>query len=190
VPQPDGLVPYFAQDVQLALDRLADIDAGDPQGILTGHLDLDRAGVFGVSLGGRIAAESCLRDARLKACLVMDGPAPATVVEAGLRQPTMFLTRDADTMRLERRRSGGRTEHDIATTLGTMRAAYARLSGGGYHVEVPDLFHVNFTDLRLAADSRGDRRHTLTLATAMTVASQVSRGRRRGSRRRYRPPRR
>jgi hypothetical protein len=37
----------------------------------------------------------------------------------------MFLTRDAATMRLERERSGGWTEHDIATTLGTMRAAYA-----------------------------------------------------------------
>ena len=147
VPQPDGLVPYFAQDVQLTLDRLADVNAGDPQGILTGHLDLGRAGVFGVSLGGRIAAESCLRDARLKACLVMDDPVPSDVVAAGLNQPTMFLTRDAETMRLERRKSGGWTEHDIATTLGTMRTAYAKLSGGGYYVEVPDLFHVNFTDL-------------------------------------------
>jgi predicted dienelactone hydrolase len=147
VPQPDGVVPYFAQDVRLALDELAGVDAGDPHGILTGHLDLDRAGVFGVSLGGRIAAESCLHDARLKACLVMDDPAPADVVAVGLSQPTMFLTRDAETMRLERRRSGGWTEHDIATTLGTMRAAYLKLTGGGYYVEIPNLFHVNFTDL-------------------------------------------
>jgi predicted dienelactone hydrolase len=145
--QPDGVVPYFAQDVRLALDELAGVDAGDPHGILTGHLDLDRAGVFGVSLGGRIAAESCLHDARLKACLVMDDPAPADVVAVGLSQPTMFLTRDAETMRLERRRSGGWTEHDIATTLGTMRAAYLKLTGGGYYVEIPNLFHVNFTDL-------------------------------------------
>ncbi|WP_433731666.1 hypothetical protein ACQP2Y_23295 [Actinoplanes sp. CA-051413] len=119
----------------------------DPHRILAGHLDLGRVGVFGVSLGGRIAAESCLRDARIKACLVMDDPVPAGVVAAGLRQPTMFLTRDAETMRLERRSSGGWSEHDIATTLGTMRAAYAKLSGGGYYVEIPELFHVNFTDL-------------------------------------------
>jgi hypothetical protein len=38
---------------------------------------------------------------------------PAEVVRAGLRQPTMFITRDADTMRLERRRSGGWSEPDI-----------------------------------------------------------------------------
>ncbi|MEU8655360.1 hypothetical protein [Actinoplanes philippinensis] len=77
----------------------------------------------------------------------MDDPAPADVVAVGLRQPTMFPTRDAETMRRERRSSGGWTEHDIATTLGTMRAAYANLSGGGYYVQIPDLFHVNFTDL-------------------------------------------
>ncbi|MEV4283339.1 alpha/beta hydrolase family protein [Actinoplanes xinjiangensis] len=147
VPQPDGLVPYFAEDVRLALDELTRVDAHDPFGILTGRLDLGRAGVFGVSLGGRVAAESCLRDARLKACLVMDDPMSADVVATGLRQPTMFLTRDAETMRLERRKSGGWTEHDIATTLDTMRAVYAKLSGGGYYVEIPDLFHVNFTDL-------------------------------------------
>jgi pimeloyl-ACP methyl ester carboxylesterase len=147
VPQPDGLVPYFAQDVRFALDQLGRVDAADPSGILTGHLDLARAGVFGVSLGGRIAAESCLRDARIRACLVMDDPAPADVVAARLHQPTMFLTRDADTMRLERRRAGGWTEHDIATTLSTMRAAFGKLTGGGYYVEIPDLFHVNFTDL-------------------------------------------
>jgi predicted dienelactone hydrolase len=143
----DGLVPFFAQDVRLALDQLTRIDAADPRGVLTGHLDLSRIGIFGVSLGGRIAAESCRRDARIKACLVMDDPVPADVVADGLHQPTMFLTRDAETMRLERRRSGGWTEHDITMTLGSMRAAYAGLTGGGYYVEIPNLFHVNFTDL-------------------------------------------
>ncbi|GIF02313.1 alpha/beta hydrolase family protein [Paractinoplanes rishiriensis] len=147
VPQPDGLVPFFAQDVRFALDQLSRVDVADPHRILTGHLDLGRAGVFGVSLGGRIAAQSCRHDARLKACLVMDDPAPADVVADGLRQPTMFLTRDAETMRLERRKSGGWSEHDIVMTLGTMRAAFAKLTGGGYYVEIPNLFHVNFTDL-------------------------------------------
>jgi pimeloyl-ACP methyl ester carboxylesterase len=146
-PQPDGLVPFFAQDVRFALDQLGLVDVADQQRVLTGHLDLGRAGVFGVSLGGRIAAEACLRDDRLKACLVIDDPVPADVTAAGLHQPTMFLTRDAETMRLERRKSGGWTEQDIVTTLGTMRALFAKLSGGGYYVEIPNLFHVNFTDL-------------------------------------------
>ncbi|GIF44231.1 alpha/beta hydrolase family protein [Actinoplanes xinjiangensis] len=187
VPQPDGLVPYFVEDVRLALDELTRVDTRDPYGILTGRLDLGRAGVFGVSLGGRVAAESCLRDARLKACLVMDDPVPSDVVAAGLRQPTMFLTRDAETMRLERRKSGGWTEHDIATTLDTMRAAYAKLSGGGYYVEIPDLFHVNFTDLPYwlpASEQLGltgpiGGRRGFAVVNAYTVAffDQVLRGR-------------
>jgi len=115
--------------------------------LLTGRLDLSRAGTFGISLGGEIAAQACATDPRLAACLIMDVWIPATVVTAGLRQPVLFLTRDADTMRQERESSGGWTEHDIAVTLDTMRATFARCTGGGYYVEVPGLFHVNFTDL-------------------------------------------
>jgi hypothetical protein len=59
----------------------------------------------------------------------------------------MFITRDADTMRLEHQRSGGWTEKDIALTLSTMRTVYEELPGDGYYIEIPTMFHVNFTDL-------------------------------------------
>jgi hypothetical protein len=93
------------------------------------------------------AAEACLKDTRLKACLIMDVWMPADVIKAGLQQPSMFITRDADTMRLERQRSGGWTEKDIALTLSTMRTVYEDLPGDGYYIEIPTMFHVNFTDL-------------------------------------------
>jgi len=70
----------------------------------------------------------------------------ADVVRDGLSQPTMFITRDADSMRLERRRGGGWPETDIDETLGTRpsgepsrrpraavippRRAFARADGG------------------------------------------------------------
>ncbi len=72
---------------------------------------------------------------------------PADVVKSGLLEPTMFITRDADTMRLERQRAGGWTEHDIALTLDTMKAVYNNLPGDGYYLQIPNMFHVNFTDL-------------------------------------------
>lgn len=143
---PEGILPYFAQDVRFALDQLALINASDPEHILTGRLDLEHTGVFGISLGGENAAKACLNEPRLKACLIMDVWMPADVVKAGLQQPTMFITRDADTMRLERQRAGGWTEKDIALTLTTMRAVYARLSGDGYYLQIPTMFHLNFTD--------------------------------------------
>lgn len=147
-PVPGGIIRYLAQDVAFTLDRLAEINAADPRGVLTGRLDLARVGVFGVSLGGMNAAEACAREPRIGACLIMDSAIAAGTLAAGWRQPTMFLTRDAATMRLERERSGGWSEQEIAQTLGGMWAAYQRLpAGNGYHVEIPGMFHIQFTDL-------------------------------------------
>jgi hypothetical protein len=88
---PNGIIPYFAQDVSITLDQLTALDRADPNGLLTGRLDLQRVGIFGISLGAIIASEACHRDARLKACLMMDAAMPADVVQAGLRQPSMCL---------------------------------------------------------------------------------------------------
>jgi hypothetical protein len=41
----DGIIPYFAQDAVFTLHQLASLNQADPTGILTGHLDVQRAGV-------------------------------------------------------------------------------------------------------------------------------------------------
>jgi len=143
---PEGIIPYFGIDVSFTLDQMAEVNRSDPNHVLTGHLDLDHTGAFGISLGGMNVAETCATESRLKACLIMDASIPADAIKVGLRQPTMFITRDADTMRLERQRSGGWTEHDIALTLDTMRTLYEGLPGAGYYVAIPAMFHLNFTD--------------------------------------------
>ncbi len=145
-PLPDGIIPFFAQDVPFALDQLEALNTSDPNHILTGRLDLQHVGTFGISLGGMVAAEACHQDPRLKACLIMDVYIPADVVKSGLQQSSMFITRDANTMRLERQRSGGWTEKDIELTLDTMRAVYRNLPGDGYFITIPKMFHLNFTD--------------------------------------------
>lgn len=143
----NGIIPYFAQDVSFTLDQLTALDRNDPNGILTGRLDLQRVGTFGVSLGAMVAAEASHRDPRIKACLMMDAAMPADVVQAGLRQPSMWITRPASSMRLERQRAGGWSEADIAQTLSTMRAVFEESRpGDGYYVQVPGMFHINFTD--------------------------------------------
>lgn len=142
-----SIIPYLARDVSFALDQLAVLNQADPSGILTGKLDLQRVGTFGVSLGGIVAGEACRTDARLRACLVMDAPMTSDVVKAGLRQPSMWITRDADSMRLERQRTGGWTEADIEAHQTSMRAVYEGLPGAGYFMRVPGMFHANFTDI-------------------------------------------
>src|SRR5215217_6998086 len=143
----DGIVPYLTQDAGFTLDQLAALNQADPNGVLTGRLDLQRAGIFGPSLGGLVGGEACRLESRLRACLFLDAPMPTDVVEEGLQQPAMWITRDAETMRLERRKAGGWSEADIHEHQTTMRAVFESLPGDGYYVQVPGMFHSNYTDI-------------------------------------------
>ncbi len=137
----DDVLPSLAEDVRFVLDELVAINQSDPHGILTGRLDLRHVGILGISLGGIVAGEACHVDPRLRACLVMDAFMPADVVQAGLRQPTLWLSRDARTMQLE-----GWQQQDIDETQSTMRAVYDQLPSDAYLVLVPGMFHADFSD--------------------------------------------
>jgi predicted dienelactone hydrolase len=143
----DGIIPYLAQDVSFTLDSLTALNQADPNDILTGRMDLQHIGIFGVSLGGIVVGEACRIEPRLQACLVMDAPMSAEVVKAGLSQPTMWITRDVETMRLERQRSGGWSEADINQHQQTMRAVFESLPRDGYFVRVLGIFHANLMDI-------------------------------------------
>ncbi len=140
----DQVTPFLATDASFVLDRLAQVDRVDPQGRLTGHLDLSRAGMFGLSLGGAVTAQACLTEPRLKACLPMDVFMPAAVVRQGLTQPTMWISRDAALMRRE-----GWAEADVIETQTTMRATFDRLPGEGWLVMAPGFYHQDFSDMPL-----------------------------------------
>jgi len=177
VPTGVGLIRYFAQDAVFVLDQLAALNQTDPKGILSGRLDLQRVGAFGVSLGGIVVAEACHLEPRLKACLMMDAPMPTGVVTSGLQQPSMWITRDADGMRLERRTAGGWSEAEINAHQTTMRAVYQSLPGAGYFVQVRGMFHSNFTDIpnwspwttqmRLSGPIDGRRGHDIVNAYSL-----------------------
>ncbi|MCB0019757.1 MAG: hypothetical protein KDE09_18330 [Anaerolineales bacterium] len=140
----DEVLPFIAQDVSFILDQLVSLNQADPNNILTGRLDLQQAGIFGVSLGGIVASEACRLEARLHACLILDAFMPANVVESGLPAPTMWISRDAETMRQE-----GWAEADIDETQSTMHAVFSSLPVEGYLLSVPGLFHTDFSDAPL-----------------------------------------
>jgi pimeloyl-ACP methyl ester carboxylesterase len=145
----DAHIPYLAHDVSFTLDQLAVCSRADSQHVLSGRLDLERVGVVGHSFGAVVGAEACHLESRIGAGLLEDAFMPADVVRDGLRQPVMLLTRDAESMRLERRTAGGWPESDISETLNTMRAVYEQLAGEGYFVRVPGMFHLDMTDAAL-----------------------------------------
>lgn len=129
-----GRIAVRVADVQFALDQLAalDADASDPLG---GRLDLSRVGVLGHSLGGITAAQACLADARVRACLNLDGlqaggPFAVEANPALPTQPFMLITKETSLP---------------APVTGWMDA----LPGGGYYVTLPGAAHDSFTDTPL-----------------------------------------
>jgi hypothetical protein len=68
---------------------------------------------------------------------------PADVVKSGLQQPSMWITSEADTWRLQRWSDRDVMQHQ------SMRAVFKSLPGDGYFVQVPRMFHLNLTDVPL-----------------------------------------
>ena len=143
-----GLIAYFAKDVSRVIDFLTALNTNDPNHLLYNKLNLDKLGAFGVSLGGVIVSEASWRDRRIKASLIMESPIPKKIAQTGLPVPTMVITRPAEAMRAERKKSGGWTESDIEQHLSTMRALFENTAESEF-VQLPDMFHVDFTDVPL-----------------------------------------
>jgi hypothetical protein len=183
----DDHIPYLAQDAIFTLDQLASLHDTDPNGILTGRLDMRRTGIVGHSLGAIVAGETSRLDRRIRACLLEEGFMPNDVVREGLHQPGMFITRDAESMRLERRTAGGWPETDIHETLDTMRAVYQGLPGDGYFLQVRRAFHLDMTDAPFLAPISswagltgpigGDRAHRIINAYSVAFFERELRGR-------------
>lgn len=140
-----SIIPYFAADVPVVIDRLVQINA-DRSHILYGLFDLDRIGVMGMSLGAIVTAQACVLDTRIGACLMMDAPVPTDVAVVGLRQPALWISRPREDQLLERAASGGWPDNAIAAQSATIAAALSN-SDQGQIVQLQGLFHIDFTDL-------------------------------------------
>jgi hypothetical protein len=141
---PGGIIPFLADDLRFVLSRVESLDRDDA--ILAGRIDTDRAGVFGVSLGGYVAPEACRRDRRFRACLAVDAGKTEVVAREGLSQPLMIIGRDAEVIRSERAKAGGWPEFEIAHTIDTQRALFEHNRADAYFVTMNGMFHVNWTD--------------------------------------------
>jgi predicted dienelactone hydrolase len=148
----DAHLAYLARDVSFVVDELGALIRRGPADLLTGRLDLDRVGVIGHSFGAIVAAQACHREPRLRAALLEDAFMPSDVMHDGLRQPLLFLTRPAESMRLERQVAGGWSEAEIDETLTTMRYVYEHSVEDAYFVQVPGMFHLDMADAPMLAD--------------------------------------
>jgi Platelet-activating factor acetylhydrolase, isoform II len=87
----DQQVKIRALDASFVLDTLEHLNGNDPEGLLTGSLDLHRVGILGFSLGGGTAAQACWRDRRFKVGLDMGGMIAGEAAEQGTSAPFFFM---------------------------------------------------------------------------------------------------
>ncbi len=80
---------YWAEDISFFIDQLNGLY--NENKIFKNKLNLDRLGVFGMSLGGLASLEVSLLDKRIKACLSMDGGLHGLILKSKINIPTMFL---------------------------------------------------------------------------------------------------
>ena len=190
--QPKGAVSYqLAQvplrtgDIRFVIDRVTQLDRGEPGNPFEGTLDLGQIGAFGHSLGGIAAASACRWDARIRACMNEDADEEGRPFDGGpaalpLKQPFLFMATGHSIYRSPRtppptddalaRMRLSRAEYDSITALyqHNQDAALAALPGGSVRIdaEAADFTHRSFIDLKVlqATDSAAVARQQQYLA--------------------------
>lgn len=88
-----GQVEAWAKDASFVLDWLT-TPAKSKSAVaqqFAGHVDLNRIGMLGHSLGGAAALETCRTDSRFRACADLDGAPFGKVKEEGSKRPTLIM---------------------------------------------------------------------------------------------------
>jgi dienelactone hydrolase len=117
-------------DIRFVLDRLAEDAAGVAS--LQGHLDLERVGIAGHSNGGIAAAEACTADARLVACMNIDGQAAGGPFSSrpnpqAPTKPFLYLTKEVQ-------------------LHASLAALFEAAGPDTYRIQVPAAIHGTFAD--------------------------------------------
>lgn len=148
----DKQVMIRAQDASFVLDTLEHLNGDDPDGLLTGSLDLARTGIFGFSLGGGTAAQACWLDRRFGAGLDMGGMIAGESAMQGTRAPFFFMFEGiyeaapyalgADISSVDPRK-----RRDIELTRKLFEKMKSSLSRfGGYWLAIDGIRHIEFSD--------------------------------------------
>lgn len=164
-----AMAPALAEDITFLIDALQRLNAGDLHERWKARFDLTRLGAAGVSLGGAVIAQACVLDQRIRACLPIDVYMPPAAAAGGLSQPTLWITRDAETMRRE-----GWAEIDVAETQETIASAWSGMAAPGYVLRAPGAYHVDFSDAALMAPGPVGRRLGLIGPAKPGVVGQLT----------------
>jgi Platelet-activating factor acetylhydrolase, isoform II len=120
-------VATWSLDQRFALSQLERLAVPGSQDRMAGRLDLGRVGVLGHSRGGAAAAQSCLQDARFRACANLDGSISTLLETQAPRQPFLLMRSEV--------------------VEPTLDGFFARLPGPAHRVFVAGAGHNSYSDL-------------------------------------------
>jgi predicted dienelactone hydrolase len=131
----DDQLSVWVADAIFVLDQLEELNAGNVSNSFTGRLDMKRVGVFGMSFGGAMSAEVCLKDSRCEAGANMDGSQFGYVDFSAqhLKTPFLFFYNE---------RSEGMNDY-----------IYTGVENWAYRVTIQGTTHASFTDTILWSPS-------------------------------------
>ena len=116
----------------------------DPGSAFYGRLATNRAGAFGHSFGGAVAAEAGSLDARILAALDLDGSLFGSVRKQGLNKPFMFITQTVSTYTAAEFDRLDREQRINALLDEGDNEAFQKF--GGYRIYMRGSTHSSFTD--------------------------------------------
>ena len=87
----EHLIDIRAADTRFALDQLHQLARLEPRSPLVGHLDLQRVGIVGHSLGGATAVQVLDSDPRFKVGVNLDGKLFGTEPDARPKRPFLWI---------------------------------------------------------------------------------------------------
>jgi predicted dienelactone hydrolase len=172
------LIRQGAEDVLFVMNKLTELDKSGAQGsLLGGRLDLNRIAAVGHSAGGGFATGACQLDARIHACVSLDGEMPPVMAfpefpdGKGFQQPVLLLELDHASERMPF------SADQYSDFRKKVEAQLNLCPKGSYDVMLksPGLVHGSFSDYLLRA-ANGDPAkteealHNLRLTQSYTLA--------------------
>jgi predicted dienelactone hydrolase len=145
-----------ADDIVFLTDEIQKLNKGDPEGSLSGHLDMSRLGIMGFSFGGAVATETCWLDQRFRAGINMDGMLFGEAADAGVQQPFFFMSDDTPAPSEAAMQSKDSRMQTYLRALDTdgKRIEKSLARHGGYYFTIRGQGHSNFSDQPLYSPFR------------------------------------
>lgn len=147
----------WAKDDGFVLDKLAQLNAADPDGLLNGHIDLQRIGVMGHSFGGDNALAVLGQDRRFKAGISLDGAFYGASGSNKLKeQAFLWICTEQSTQYLglprpseEGLRRAGLTRQQYEKYLSAFRLRHDTVKQEGSELMLKGITHSSLSDLYL-----------------------------------------